>query len=78
MRKPKATIRQPQASTYTGDGLEVIANLSPSTNNAEVLGLVADWHEDRWPHRNKVIAGALRRVARQLAASNDNHGRRAA
>lgn len=75
MRKHKANH---QTSTYTGDGLEVIANLSPSTNNAEVLGLVADWHDRGKAHRNKVIAGALRRVARQLAASNDNHGRRAA
>lgn len=78
MRKHKAITRQPQTSNYTGDGLEVIANLSPSTNNAEVLGLVADWHDRGKTHRNKVIAGALRRVARQLAASNDNHGRRAA
>lgn len=75
MRKQKATA---QASTYTGDGLEVIANLSPSTNNAEVLALVADWHEFRKARRNQTIAQALRRVARQLAASNDNHGRRAA
>lgn len=75
MRRNKTTI---QTSNYTGDGPEVIANLSPSTNNAEVLGLVADWHDRSKTHRNKVIAGALRRVARQLAASNDNHGRRAA
>lgn len=75
MRKNKSPA---QTSTYTGDGLEVIANLSPSTNNAEVLGLVADWHEDRRPHRNQIIASALRRVAQQLAASNDNRGRRVA
>lgn len=75
MRKHKATT---QASTYTGDGLEVIATLSPLTNDAELLGLVAEWHERGKAHRNKVIAGALRRVAGQLAASNDNHGRRAA
>ena len=75
MRKHKANH---QTSTYTGDGFEVIANLSPSTSSAEVLGLVAEWHERGKAHRNQVIATALRRVAQQLAASNDNHGRRAA
>lgn len=75
MRKNKAPT---QASTYTGDGLEVIANLSPDTNSAQVLDWVAEWHERGRAHRNQVIANALRRVARQLAAHNDNRGRRAA
>lgn len=75
MRKNKSPA---PTSTYTGDGLEVIANLSPDTNSAEVLGLVAEWHERGKAHRNHVIAAELRRVARQLAESNDNHGRRAA
>lgn len=76
MRKHKSPA---PTSTYTGDGLEVIANLSPDTNSAQVLNWVAEWHERGRTLRNQTIALALRRVARQQAASNDNRrGRRAA
>ncbi|NTA16057.1 hypothetical protein [Agrobacterium tumefaciens] len=65
-------------TTYTpapydgGDGLEVVANLSPETAPSAVLVAVAKWHERRKDGRNRVIASKLR----ELVAANDNGRRR--
>lgn len=74
---------QPQA--YTGDGLEVISALSPSTNTTKVLAAVARWHEAPWRkgRRHRVIAQALRTVSGTVPEpANDNrrprHDRRVA
>lgn len=67
-----------QPPAYTGDGLEVIAALSPDTNTAKVLASVARWHEMPWRkgRRHRLIAQALRTasgtVAEAREAANDN------
>lgn len=65
--KASTYIRPP----YAGDGLEVIANLSPDVP-AHVLTAVAQWHERRNAGRNRVIARKLR----ALGGANDNGRRR--
>ncbi len=57
---------------YGGNGLEVVANLSPETAPTAVLVAVAKWHERRKDGRNRVIASALR----ALVPTNDNGRRR--
>lgn len=44
---------------YDGDNLEIIANLTPSTNDPHVLLAVADWHDRRRGLRHVTIAQAL-------------------
>ena len=56
---------------YSGDGLEVIANL-PTSLPPSVTDSVARWHERRHTSRNRVIASALR----ALVPANDNARRR--
>jgi hypothetical protein len=65
----KATTYTPPP--YAGDGLEVIANLSPEAP-AHVLAAIAQWHERRNAGRNRVIASKLR----ALVGANDNGRRR--
>lgn len=56
---------------YTGNGLEIIANLSAETAPPAVLVEVAKWHERKNSGRSRTIAGALRSIA-----ANDNGRRR--
>lgn len=52
------------------DNLQVIANLSPATNRADVLAVIAEWHEARKGTRHRYIAQALRTASG--TAANDN------
>ncbi len=56
---------------YTGNGLEIIANLSADVP-AHVAENVAKWHERKNSGRSRTIATALR----ALVPANDNGVRR--
>lgn len=54
---------------YDGGNLEVIANLTPATNEPHVLLAVADWHERRRGLRHMTIAQALCVAAGRMVAA---------
>lgn len=61
---------------YIGDGLEVIANLTQSTNTPKVLAAVAGWHERKRNRRHHAIGAALRAASgTQARPANDNRPR---
>ena len=75
-RQPTTRIANRSAYTpapYTGNGLEVVENLTSATNTAKVLADVAKWHERRHNSRNREIARRLREVSgTQARQANDN------
>lgn len=67
-RRQQNTTYRP--APYTGNGLEIIANLSDKIPS-HVADNVAEWHERKNSGRSRTIAGALRSIA-----ANDNGRRR--
>ncbi len=82
LKNPTNSANRYAPAPYSGDGLEIIANLSPNTNTPAVLAEVAEWHEGKHGARSRTIARALRVASGTVAprAANDNgqYRRRAA
>lgn len=72
-RRLAAEFHQDFVPTRQTDNLEVIANLTASTNTPKVLAAVAGWHERRRNRRSMAIAAALRQISgTSPRPANDN------